>query len=356
MIFTLVGLFAGFILNLLLLIPETGVSITPRFYSSYDNIETIEKYRSSAREKSEFSVKTENGIYLVDNTGRLLAKKKLSRGLAAVSGNGRFFVKYMKVGDSVELYNIRDERFWKIRSLEYPSLSYSGKLILLLNGDQSRVRAVDENGRIILKEGIQGRFCNLVSFAERSDLAAVGFLDGSYHLISRGKGVVLSGNLPPGDIVKGLSPSNNGKYLTIRYGDAESDTLRLINIPEKSSRNVKLKSVRYSKSPIHISDTGITTILGKESILNMESSGEMIFRILIPRARESFARISFNGTYYAVTYSMESGGSKLIVFNRKGKILFSREYTGEAYLDNEMNSDFILLKGSGHICCYRLDD
>jgi hypothetical protein len=335
-------------------VPETGASITPQFYTSYEKIGKIEKDHQPAGKKSEFSVKTEKGIYLIGNNGSLHAKKELSDGLAAVSGNGRFFVKYLKVGDSAELYNIKGERFWKIRSLEYPYLSYSGKLILLLNGDHSRVRAVDENGRIILKDGIQGRFCTVISFAERSDIAAVGFLDGSYCLISRGNGVVYRGNLPRGAIVKGISPSNNGKYLTIRYGDTESDTIRLISIPENTIRNIKLKNVRYTKAPLHITDTGITTVLGKKSILNMERSGEMVFRILIPPARDSFARISFNGRYYSVTYSMESGGSKLIVFDKEGKIFFSREYAGEVYLDNEINSRFIFLKGSGHIYCYRL--
>ncbi len=354
MIFTLLGFLAGFILNFFLLVPETGAGITPQFYGSPDNMEMIEKGHSPAGEKSEFSVKTGKGIYLVDNTGSLIARKELSDGLAAASGNGRFFVKYTKTGNSAELYNISGDRFWKIRSLEYPSLSYSGKLILLLNGDHSRVRAVDENGRFILKEGIQGRFCTVLSFSARSDIAALGFLDGSYHVVSRGKGVLLSGHLPAGNSVKGISPSNNGKYCAIRYGDTESDTLRLVNIQENSSRNVKLADVRYTKSPLHVTDAGFTTVLGKESILNMGRNGDLIFRILVPPARDSFARISFNGNYYSVTYSMKSGGSKLILFNREGKILFSREYADEAYLDNEINGHFILLKGPGHIYCYRL--
>ncbi len=354
MIFSLVGLLAGFLLNLFLMIPETGVSITPRFYGSPDSIEKIEKVPAPAGDRSEFSLKTGKRISILDSNGNLVAGKTVSQGLTSVSGNGRFFVKYRKVGDSAELYNIRGERFWKIPTLEYPSLSYSGKLIILVNGDQSRIRAVDENGRGVLKEDIYGRFCTVLSFSAGTDIAAAGFLDGSYYLISREKGEIYRGDLPRGKIVKGLAPGNNGAFLTLRYGDTESDYLRLINIREKSVRDIKLNSVRYTKSPLFVSDKGITTVLERESILNIDSRGKLIFRIVIPPVRDSFARISFHEGIYGISYSLESGGSKLILFDREGTILFSREYPGETYLDNGISRGFIFLKGSGHIYCYRL--
>ena len=67
----------------------------------------------------------------------------VAEGLVAFSGDGRFHARYRKVGSEVEFFNAAGERFWRLPSLEYPYLSRRGRLIFLMNGDQSGIRIAE---------------------------------------------------------------------------------------------------------------------------------------------------------------------------------------------------------------------
>jgi len=118
--------------------------------------------------------------------------------LAALSENGKFFVSYKKVATEVSFASVTGERFWKISSMEYPHLSPNGKVILLLDADLSYVRIIDYNGNPLGIKEISGMMCTAISFAQKTDGAAVGFLDGSVTVVSEKGELLYAGHAPTG--------------------------------------------------------------------------------------------------------------------------------------------------------------
>ena len=86
-----------------------------------------------------------------------------------------YYVQYGKLTTDIEYFNIKGERFWKIKSNEYPYVSSRGKIILFLVADLSRVRVTDFNGNETGIKSISGRFCTSICFSSQNDILQSGF-------------------------------------------------------------------------------------------------------------------------------------------------------------------------------------
>jgi hypothetical protein len=348
------GLIVGALMALFLFEPAPGTEIHPEWWSAVKNIQATEKSPQNKQANALFFVKANDRDYfLLKSDGGISVSGAVSDGLTAFSGSGKFYVKYQKVGSDVEFFNAKGDRFWKLESMEYPYLSHNGKLILLINGDQTGIRIVDYNGNI-LGTGISGRTCTAISFSDRNDYGGAGFLDGSYYFMdARGK-IVNSGMTPQGSIVKGVAVSGNGLHAAVHYGNNQKDYLRIINLESGDYDLAELAHAHPVKTSLHVNDGGYCTIIDIDRILYISESGRVKLNIGIPPKRSGHSSICYRNGTYAVSYTLQTGPSKLILFREDGVILFSREFPSESFLDTLLQDGLVFLRGSDNVFCYSI--
>jgi hypothetical protein len=348
------GFLAGAAAALFFFIPVGGVEIHPEWWSQLNAIPAIQKspYRKPAGPL--FFVKIGDRDYFrLRGNGEVALSGAVTDGLSAFSGDGRFYVKYLKAGTSLEMFNAKGDRFWKIESLEYPYLSHAGRLILLMNGDQSGIRALDENGNQ-LPAHVSGRVCTAVAFPQAGDCAGVGFFDGSYYFISS-RGIVTGrGRTPAGTMVKSMAVSGNGAYAAVHYGNNTKDYIRIVDIAENDYEDEELKHIHPVKTGVHVADDGYCTVIDVDRVLFISPSGRIRYSIAVPPKRPGHSAITCNDGMYAVSYTMQNGTSKLIMYNQEGVILFSREFPSESFLDATLRDGLLFLRGSDNIYCYSI--
>jgi hypothetical protein len=348
------GLLAGAVAALFFFIPVAGFEIYPEWWSPIGSIQNLQKSPGRKPGGPLFFVKTGDRDYFrIRGNGEVAVSGTVTDGLSAFSGDGRFYVKYQKSGTSLELFNEKGDRFWKIESLEYPYLSRNGKLILLMNGDQSGFRAVDENGNP-LPAAISGRIATAVVFSPAGDCAGVGFFDGSYYFVSSKGAVTGRGKTPAGTMVKSMAVSGNGRFAAVHYGNNRKDFIRVIDIGDDDYDDEELRHVHQVKTSVFAGDDGFFTIIDVDRVLYLTSSGRIRYAIAIPPKREGHSAISCRDGLYAVSYTMKNGTSKLILYRDNGVILFSREFPSESFLDSSLGNDLLFLRGSDNIYCYSI--
>jgi len=352
--FLIPGVLAGFILNLFILHPRGGVEIYPLWTVSIKNIQGIEMPAYPHGEYHDVFVNDRNTVHIIKKTGMVKKIELPAENLYSFSGNGKFYVRYDKVGDHIEFFNIGGDRFWRIKSREYPYLSRDGRLIFLLNGDHSRVRFIDFNGNEIGVRQVYGRLCTVISFTDSGNRGALGFADGRYFIIDEKGQPAAEGKVPGKNVVKGIAVSGNGRYGAVHYGGADSDSVLIVDIEKKAESTIRLDGVHSVKTSLHITDEGDTTIFNSDSLLNYSSYGGLNFRIRVPEKRPGDSRISFNGRVYCATYTMADGFSRMIIFRNDGNILLSREFAGDSFLVGELTGTVVLLRGSDNLYCYSL--
>jgi hypothetical protein len=347
------GLIAGALVALVLISPGPGDELYPEWWGAIKSIPSLEKSAERGGKTTFFVRASDQDYYLLKGNGDVAVNGSVTDGLAAFSGNGRFYVKFQKVGSSVEFFNARGDRFWKLESLEYPYLSHGGKLVLLMNGDHTGIRMVDYNGNMLPRR-LSGRTCTVIAFSDRGDYAGVGFIDGSYSFVNVKGKVIGSGMTPKGTIVKGVSVSRNGSFAAVHYGNNRKDYLRVIEIGSGDQDAVELSHVHPVKTSLYTGSDGLTTIIDVDRILNVSSSGRVKLSINIPPKRSGHSAISRDNDVYAVTYTMQSGVSRLLLFRDDGVILLSRDFPSESFLDAKIQGDLVFLRGSDNIFCYSL--
>ncbi len=347
------GLIAGALAALFLFSPSPSIEIYPEWWGTIKNIASIEKSRDSGSRELFFVKANDQDYYLLKGSGAVSVSGSVTDGLSAFSGNGRYFAKYQKVGNDVEFYNAKGDRFWKIDSMEYPYLSWNGKIILLMNGDQSGIRTVDYNGNLGPVR-ISGRTCTAIAFADRADYSAVGFLDGSYYFLDARGRVVRYGMTPKGTMVKGLAISRNGAHGVIHYGGTRMDFVRIVDISSGDNEEVELAHVHPVKTALHVNGDGYCTVIDTDRILYISPSGRVALNIPIQPKREGHSSISYMNGLYAVSYTMQNGASRLLLFREDGVMLFSKEYPAESFLDAALRGGLLFLRGSDNVFCYSL--
>lgn len=345
------GLIVGFILNFFVFTLSSGSELEAKWYKSLDSEFT--KKTDKSKDKNYFSVKMEHSLLTYDSNGNDISKLEDSKDIFSVSGNGRFAIKFNKVGSSVEFLNTYGEPFLKMDSREYPHLSYNGKLILLINGDLSRIRLSNFNGNIIGEKEISGRLCTSYCFSKKSDLAGVGFLDGTFYFVNEFGEIIYSNSVKNGNIVKGLAISNNGKFGVVHSGNSDKDYVRVINIVEKSSNSIYVGLSKKVKTAIFVDNSGETLFLENDSILNINDSSKLNYKMNISPVRKGYALINAIGNFYVATYPLQSGGTKFLIFKKSGKIYFSKKFKDEKFMDFYILKNKIILRGIDTLFCYK---
>ncbi|MFC1671215.1 hypothetical protein ACFL20_12560 [Spirochaetota bacterium] len=357
-IFFAIGILIGATLNLFFFEPCAGIEIYPQFYSKISDIENIKKSPASGIDKSvKFKVKKDNRVYIIRGDGTISVNKDVKTRLTAFSGDGSHFIKYLKTGNEIEYYNISGDRYWKMKSKEYPYLSYNGRLILLLNADHSMVRIIDNNGVEIGEKIVSGRMCSSISFSRGSDFGGFGFLDGSFYFVNVKGNILYKGKVKELNMVKGLSISRSGGYAAVHYGNTETDYIRVINTADRDYEDIKLFDVHRAKTSLKINNDGYAAIIDKNRVIVIDDSGDVEYVIKIFPKRYGTSSIGFNEIgnndgIYSVSYTKSKGDARLIVFKKSGLIILSKDFTNETYLKTSVAGNLIFLRGSDSLYCY----
>lgn len=350
MLYLLIGLITGIIFNFLpLWQPSGAVEVYPEWFGSIESIDSIEK--SIRPELSGIILKpvqTDNSVFIVSGAGALLKKTGFS-GFLSVSGNGSSIVQYEKVGTTIELSNMDGDRFWKMKSGEYPYLSYNGKIIFLLNGDQSRIRIIDNNGNSAGAGEISGRVCTTISFANRSDNSGIGFLDGSYYILNS-KGVIIHHDtVPESSMIKGIGVSNNGGFI-IHYGNSNKDWVRIAQ-PDAEYHTIPLNNSHLTKTALCAADNGCAAIIDFDRVMLIDDDGSVESIIPIQPKMPGTASIEYTDGIYTVSYMDESSMAHFILLYGSRNI-FTKTFPGELFLETSVRPGAILLRGSQGLYCY----
>ena len=349
------GLVLGFFLNLCLFRPASGAEIQPQWHGSIHAPHNIEKSVADPHKEISFFVKKDDTACILGSDGSLVAQAAAGNYLTSFSADGKYFIRFLKIGTEIEFYSFlpKLERFWKIKSLEYPYLSPQGKIIFLLNSDQSRIRMIDYNGNETGDRFLSGILCTVIAFSERSDFGAAGFMSGGYFFVNPAGKVICRGNIPKGSVVKGMAVSDSGLYGAVHYGSAEKDSMRIIKIEDNDIEEVMLDEVHRVKSPLHITDKGIATIVQSSSILQLTKRGKISHRVGINPRRPGLCFISSRGAIYTIGYTQIEGESRFVIL-KKGTVLYSKSFSAESFLSPVMKGELIFLRGSDNLFCYSL--
>jgi hypothetical protein len=350
--FFLPSIIVGALLNLLLFSPSISLGVYPEWYGSLKKIDSIEA-SSLKHENVRFFVRTDTGGVILNSTGSLNKISKAVDSLSSWSGNGLYHATYKKVGDTVELYGINGERFWSIKSKEYPHLSKNGKLVILINGDQTRARFFDHNGNAIGDKEASGHTCTVVSFSDGGDWGALGFLDGRYYLIGSSGKISVRGITPADSMVKGIAVSSNGLFLLVHYGDTERDFVRIVDVSAGKESGFALKNVHHARTALYIAPNGRSVVHDMDRIISCKHSGKTVFIMRVPEKRPGSSNICRDGEFYMTCYTARNGDAKAIVFLDDGTIVFSREFSGESFMHGSFEKGIALMRGSDNLYCYR---
>lgn len=350
--FFLAAFILGGVLNFFVFFPETGLAIYPEFMSSIGDIEHIDPSVFIQDDSPAFPLKTSSALIHLKRNGAVESAIAMS-GLEDVSGNGRYYIRYTKVGSEIEFYGMQ-ERFWKQKSREYPYLSYSGRLIFLLNGDQSAARVINYNGNEIGVKTITGRVCSVISFAERGDFGGAGFVDGSFKVVGPDGLLIASSVVSAGDMIKSMAISDNGHFVAVHGGDIKSDHIEIFHTKKSTTYEYPLAYAHISKTALHLSNEGRLAVLDKRALLFLDKNARLDFSVTIEEKRDGHASIKENRLAYAVGYTTRQGISKFLIITKKGKTIYKKDFPGESFLDVAVDENLIFLRGSDSLYCYSL--
>ncbi|MDR3238308.1 MAG: hypothetical protein LBT84_07385, partial [Spirochaetia bacterium] len=276
-------------------------------------------------------------------------------GSEGISGNGQYRIRYTKVGSEIEFYG-GGQRFWKQKSMEYPYLSHSGRLIFMLNGDQSAARVIDLNGNEIGIKTIAGRVCTVISFAEHEDFGGAGFLDGSFQAVKADGGGIAAGRVSDGGMVKSMAISDNGRFVVVHGGNTKQDHIEIHHTGTGKSYTRSIDSVHISKTPIHAANDGRVVVLDKSAMLFLDEKAKVDFTIPLDEKRDGHASIKEGAAAYALGYTTRRGLARFLLIAKNGNIICQRDFPGESFLDIAFEKELIFLRGSDNLYCYSLHE
>lgn len=345
------GILAGALLSLIFLQGKNGSELVPVFHSS---LAELKEYKEGVAKSSiaEFILSSTDYISIVDEKGYVRKTIPARDGFFEFSGLGSFYAKYSSTGRDVELFGIDGQRYWKIDSNRKPFLSANGRLIFLLASDHSSIRIIDQNSTPGAQEFINGRLCTVIAFSNESDYGACGFADGSFYFVNEKGKVLYSGFTPSGTVVKGIAISSNGLYGTVHFGNTENDFLSVIGLEKGKVRNFSLSNVHSVKTSIIVSGKGDTLFFDSDSVIALNNSGKLKFKIDVPEKRPGFSALSEYNGMYTLSYTGNNGSGRFLLFTEKGNVFYSAEFPEESFLDSKIINDFIFLRGSESLSVY----
>jgi hypothetical protein len=352
MLYLLLGLISGIILSLApIWTPSGAVELYPEWQGSLNSIKYIEESPNSFLPKTELSVVYGSDIYLFSSGGKLLKKINFDNHLVSLSNTGMYYAQYDKIGTYVELLNTAGDKFWRTKSMEYPYLSSSGKIVLLMNGDHSRIRIMNINGNTAGEKEIYGTLCTVISFSRDSDFSGIGFLDGRYYLLNDKGELISTGIVPDSSVVKGIAISANGKYFVVHYGSSKGDYLRLINTARDKHYTLQLKHTHLTKTAINVNDNGNFAAIDYDRIILCRDD-EIETVIKIPAMSPGMSSINFTDNIYFASYIGADGRANLFVFLDDGTFLFHKIFPKETFIESRIYGNVLLIRGSESLYCY----
>ena len=120
--YLILGLLTGILVGLAPFFkPLGGFELNPEWYGEVPQIDKIEASSNALKVKSLPPIQILDSVYILSANG-LLRHKYSSDRLISISGNGKHLIEYEKAGKAIEFFNIMGDRFWKIKSFEYPYL------------------------------------------------------------------------------------------------------------------------------------------------------------------------------------------------------------------------------------------
>ncbi|MBN2403303.1 MAG: hypothetical protein JXN64_13025 [Spirochaetes bacterium] len=352
--YLLLGLVSGIIFSLVPIWTSSGaVEIYPEWHSDIDSINYIEGSPNSLLPDTEIPLINHLEFYLISLKGKLLKKINFDNHLISISNNGAYYAQYDKTGSHVELLNTIGDKFWRIKSREYPYVSSTGKIILLMNGDHSRIRIMDINGNPAGATEIHGALCTVIALSHESDYSGLGFLNGSYYLMNDKGEIINNGTTPDSSIVKGIAISANGNYFVIHYGNRKGDFLRLINNARNKHYTLQLKHIHLTKTAISVKDNGNYAVIDYDRIIIC--ADDKIERILkIPLMSPGLSSINFINNMYFASYTNADGHANFCIFLDDGTFLFHKIFFKETFIESRIHKNTIFLQGSENLFCYSL--
>lgn len=345
------GILTGALLSLIFLQGESGSELVPVFHSSLEELQLYKEVGAKSL-LAEIVLSSEDSTRIIDEKGFVRKTIPANEGLFEFSGHGSFYAKYSSTGRDIELFGIDGQRYWKIDSRRKPFLSANGHLIFLLASDHSSIRIIDQNGTPGAQEFINGRLCTVIEFSTEKDFGACGFADGSYYFINEKGEVIYSGFTPPGSVVKGIGISSNGLYGSVHFGNTENDFLAVIGLEQGRERNFSLSNIHSVKTSIMVSDKGDTVFFDMNSVIALNNSGKLKFKIDVPAKKPGFSAMSAYNGVLTLSYTGSNGSGRFILFSDKGNVFYSREFPDESFLDVKILNDFIFLRGSESLSVY----
>lgn len=353
--YLIIGLLIGAVLGF---VPvwqaEPGTELYPEWYGPVADPESIERSpNGTLSTRSIPPVVLADTLSLLAADGRLLSRRAFGDTLFAVSGNGAYYAAYRKIGTSVEFFAADGSPFWKTDSREYPHLSYNGKLVLLVNSDQSQARALDFHGNQA-GEPVSGRFLTVIAFSKGTDIAALGFLDGSYAVMDSTGKRLFSARTGGGTLVKSIAVSPSGAYAALHYGNEKGDYIALVSTADGDASASPLSRVHVARTALTVGDDGTAAVLDHNRILIVNRNAKPSATIKIPPARTGMASLDRDGDIYVAGYTRSEGGAQALAFLPDGTMLFARNLPLESYLQASLEAPVMLLRGSQTLYCYSL--
>jgi hypothetical protein len=352
--FFFLGIMAGAVINIFVFFSYDAVAMHPEFTVNLNNITAIEASPYiRAGGNTAYVVKMPGSLYLMKENGEISASVPME-GPAGVSGNGEYYIRYEKTGKEVEFFNSRGERFWKLKSLEYPYLSHTGRLVFMLNGDQSGFRILDHNGNEIGIKKVSGRICTVLNFSKLGDFGCAGFLDGSFSVIAGDGSRIYSGRTGNSAMVKSMAVSDNGRFAALHGGDTTADFIEIYDLQKQDRRFFAMPEVHETRTALSVSDEGDTLVLAKKSLIMLNRRARPVFELPIEEKRNGQASVREGREAAFLCYTMHRGGSRFMAVSKSGNIMYSRDFPAESFLDLTLSGDNIFIRGSDNLYCYSL--
>lgn len=333
--YVIIGILAGIILGISpVFMHKNAPEIIPVFAADLTQPESVTVSPFKSLKPANITVPAGTSVLSFTPEGSLATKREFPpETLFSVSRDGSYIASYQKLGEEIEFSGMNGERFWTIKSKEYPYVSRKGRIVLLLVADLSKVRVVNYNGNDLGVSDVSGKMCTSITFAKESESAAVGFLDGSVFVISEKGEIVYRGRTPNGTVVKSIALSDHASRMAVHYGTTDADGIMCVDLGKKEAENFSLPFLMHTRTAVHVKDDGRIAILGRDSFIIAEKSGDIVVKISMPPVKPGHSAISFRNGVYSLACRLNSGGSSLYLFTEDGIPVMVRPFPEESYLD-----------------------
>jgi hypothetical protein len=343
--FILLGFLLGFILTLFLVTTPYAHEIIPVGDGSLSP-------QSRLQGKTPvFFLAHGSRIYEIDAQGFLSGTREVSSPLFSLAERGHYYAGYEKAGKEINFFSRKGERFWNLKSREYPFLSLNGKQILLVTGDHSRGRILSRNGISDRVPTIYGRFITTWGMSSQDDGIAFGFLDGHYYFYDTNGSLAYRGRTVGRGSVKSIAM--NRRVGIVHSGLGRDDILTAIHLEKKKVLfTIHLGESFHSKRAISINNERIY-FTGQKNLRVFTLGGSEETPMVTGDIAPGHSSLKHVEEMIIITYPGENHLGKMALYF-DGETLFRDRYRDDPYVDLKIAGNTFLVRGSDHYWCYRI--